>query len=52
MEAMGPILVVLAIPLIPRWIPQNLFYGLSVRQHPRQHRIRRSRHTTSTRFYT
>jgi hypothetical protein len=30
MEAIGPILVVLSIPLILRWIPQNRFYGLRI----------------------
>jgi hypothetical protein len=26
-EAMGPVLVVLSIPLIMRWVPRNRFYG-------------------------
>jgi hypothetical protein len=30
MEAIGPILVVLSIPLMLRWVPQNRFYGLRI----------------------
>jgi uncharacterized membrane protein len=30
MEAIGPVLVVLSIPLILRWIPQNRFFGLRI----------------------
>ena len=30
MEAIGPVLVVLSIPLILRWIPQNHFFGLRI----------------------
>jgi uncharacterized membrane protein len=30
MEAIGPVVVVLSIPLILRWIPQNRFYGLRI----------------------
>jgi uncharacterized membrane protein len=30
MEALGPILILLSIPLIFRWIPRNHFYGLRV----------------------
>ena len=30
MEAIGPLLVVLSIPLIFRWIPRNRFYGFRV----------------------
>jgi uncharacterized membrane protein len=30
MEAIGPILVLLAIPLIFRWVPPNRFYGFRV----------------------
>jgi hypothetical protein len=30
MEAIGPLLIVLSIPLILRWVPQNRFYGLRI----------------------
>ncbi len=30
MEALGPILLVLAIPLSLRWIPRNRFFGLRI----------------------
>jgi len=30
MEALGPVLIVLAIPLLLRWIPQNRVYGLRI----------------------
>ena len=30
MEAIGPVLIVLSIPLMLRWIPQNRFYGLRI----------------------
>ena len=30
MEAIGLVLIVLSIPLILRWIPQNRFYGLRI----------------------
>jgi uncharacterized membrane protein len=30
MEAIGPLLVVLSIPLILRWVPQNRFFGLRI----------------------
>src|SRR5437867_2473940 len=30
MEAIGPVLSVLSIPLILRWIPQNRFYGFRI----------------------
>ena len=30
MEAVGPILVVLSIPLMLRWIPQNRLYGFRI----------------------
>jgi SdpI/YfhL protein family len=30
MEAIGPLLVVLSIPLILRWVPQNGFFGLRI----------------------
>lgn len=30
MEAIGPVLIVVSIPLILRWIPQNRFYGLRI----------------------
>ena len=30
MEPLGPILMVLSIPLILRWVPQNRFYGLRI----------------------
>ena len=30
MEAIGPVLVVLSIPLILGWIPQNRFYGFRI----------------------
>jgi uncharacterized membrane protein len=29
-EALGPVLIVLSIPLILRWIPRNRFFGLRV----------------------
>ena len=30
MEAIGPILILVAIPLILRWVPRNRFYGLRI----------------------
>jgi uncharacterized membrane protein len=30
MEAIGPVLIVLSLPLMLRWIPQNRFFGLRV----------------------
>ena len=30
MEAIGPVLVVLSIPLILRWVPPNRFYGFRI----------------------
>jgi hypothetical protein len=30
MEAIGPILIVLSVPLILRWIPPNRFFGLRI----------------------
>jgi uncharacterized membrane protein len=30
MEAIGPVLVLLSIPLIFRWVPRNRFYGLRI----------------------
>jgi hypothetical protein len=30
MEAIGPVLIVVSIPLIFRWIPPNYFYGFRV----------------------
>jgi uncharacterized membrane protein len=30
MEAIGPLLIVLSIPLILRWVPQNRFYGFRI----------------------
>lgn len=30
MEALGPVLILLSIPLILRWIPRNRFYGFRV----------------------
>lgn len=30
MEAIGPILIVLSIPLMLRWIPQNRLFGLRI----------------------
>jgi uncharacterized membrane protein len=30
MEALGPVLIVFAIPLIFRWIPPNRFFGLRI----------------------
>ena len=30
MEALGPVLIVLSIPLMLRWIPPNRFFGLRV----------------------
>jgi len=30
MEALGPVLIVVSIPLILRWIPPNRFFGLRV----------------------
>jgi len=30
MEALGPVLIVLSIPLIFRWIPPNRFFGLRI----------------------
>jgi len=30
MEALGPVLIVVSIPLIFRWIPRNRFYGFRV----------------------
>ena len=30
MEAIGPLLIVLSIPLIFRWVPRNRFYGLRI----------------------
>lgn len=30
MEAIGPVLIVLSIPLIMRWVPPNRFYGLRI----------------------
>jgi hypothetical protein len=29
-EVLGPVLVVLSIPLMLRWVPQNRFYGLRI----------------------
>jgi SdpI/YfhL protein family len=31
MEALGPILIVLSIPLVLRWVPPNRFYGFRTR---------------------
>ena len=30
MEALGPVLIVLSIPMIFRWIPPNRFYGFRI----------------------
>ncbi len=30
MEALGPLLILVSIPLIMRWVPQNRFYGLRI----------------------
>lgn len=30
MEAIGPVLIVLSVPLILRWVPRNRFYGLRI----------------------
>jgi len=30
MEAIGPVLILLAIPLVLRWVPPNRFYGLRI----------------------
>jgi hypothetical protein len=30
MEALGPVLILVSIPLILRWIPQNRLYGLRI----------------------
>jgi len=30
MEAIGPVLIVVSIPLILRWVPRNRFYGLRI----------------------
>jgi hypothetical protein len=30
MDAIGPVLVVLSIPLILRWVPRNRFFGFRV----------------------
>ena len=30
MEALGPILIVLSIPLVLRWVPPNRFYGFRI----------------------
>ena len=30
MEAIGPLLVLLSIPLILRWVPRNRFYGFRI----------------------
>lgn len=30
MEALGPVLIVVSIPLLFRWIPQNRFYGFRI----------------------
>lgn len=30
MEALGPLLILVSIPLILRWVPQNRFYGFRI----------------------
>ena len=30
MEALGPVLIVLSIPLLFRWVPRNRFYGFRI----------------------
>jgi hypothetical protein len=34
MEALGPILILLSIPLVLRWIPPNRVFGLFLRDAP------------------